>query len=128
LRHGNVYVLRGSCEATLYIVSPAGYAIRKYRLKPPEPGMSPVQMGHGGFGYISIYYGRIGVSVTADGPDKPDYITVLSSETREGAAIYRMPKAESGFVTPSCADSPDRFLFLGTSEDNHLEVVRYVAR
>ncbi len=128
LQDGNVYVLQGTSEATLYVVSPAGYVIRKYLLKPPEPGMSPIQMGQAGVGYIFIYYGRIGVSVTADSPAKPDYITVLNSGTGEQAAIYRMPEAESDSVIPACADSPDRFLFLGTSKDNHLEVVRYVAR
>lgn len=128
LQDGNVYILQGTSEATLYVVSPAGYVIRKYLLKPPEPGMSPLQMGQAGTGYLFIFYGRIGVSVTADSPAKPDYISVLNSETGEQAAIYRMRKAESDSVIPACADSPDRFLFLGTSKDNHLEVVRYVGR
>jgi hypothetical protein len=128
LRHGNAYVLPGSSEALPYVVSPAGYVIRKFRLKPPEPGMSPLQMAAAGVGYLFIYYGRIGVSVTADSPAKPDYITVLNSETGEQAAIYRMPIAESDSGIPACADSPDNFLLLGTSKDNHLEVVRYVAR
>jgi hypothetical protein len=54
-------------------------------------------------------------------------IVICSCEEPQ-AAIYRMPNAESDSVIPACADSPDRFLFLGTSKDNHLEVVRYVAR
>jgi hypothetical protein len=85
-------------------------------------------MAGAGAGYLFIYYTRIGVSVTSEAPAKPDYVTVLNSETGEQAATYRMPKAESEFVIPACAESPDHFVFLGTSKDNHLEVVRYVAR
>jgi len=55
LRHGNIYVLQGTSEATLYVVSLAGYVIGKYRLKPPEPGMSPIQMGQAGVGYLFIH-------------------------------------------------------------------------
>jgi hypothetical protein len=125
---GNVYVLQGTSAATLYAVSPAGYVVRKFDLKPPEPGMSPLQMAAAGPGYLFIYYGRIGVAVTNKNPGKPNYITVLNSETGHVTAAYRMPKAYVGFAVPACADSPDGFLFLGASKDNHLEVVRYAAR
>ena len=129
LQDGNVYVLRGTSEATLYVVSSAGEIIRSYRLKPPEPGMSPLQMAGAGVGYLFIYYGRMNVSVTADSPAQPDYIRVLNSETGEEAAIYRVVQAETHFDVPACAQSSDVFLFLGASEDNqHLEVVHYVAR
>jgi hypothetical protein len=128
LQDGNVYVLQGTSEATLYVVSPAGYIIRKYSLTPPEPGMTPLQMAPAGVGYLFIYYGRMGVAATAESPAQPDYIAVLNSETGQETAIYSMRKDERGLVIPACAESPHNFLFLAISKDQHLEVTRYVAR
>lgn len=125
---GNVYVLQGTSEATLYAVSPAGEIVRQYRLKPPEPGMSPVQMSEAGLGYLYIYYGHVGVFVSNESTDNPDFITVLNSETGKVAEVYRLPRSHAGLLIPACAKSSDDFLFLGTSKDNHLEVVRYVSR
>lgn len=125
---GNVYVLQGTSEAVLYVVAPTGEIVRQYRLKPPEPGMSPLQMSEAGLGYLYIYYGHVGVFVSNESTDNPDFITVLNSETGKVVEVYRLPRSQAGLLIPACAKSPDDFLFLGTSKDNHLEVVRYVSR
>ena len=125
---GNIYVLQGTSAAMLYVVEPTGEIVRRFALKPPEPGMSPLQMAPAGVGYLFIYYGRLSVAVTNKKPAKPDYITVLNSETGKLTAVYRLAGKGIASRLAACADSPDDFLFLGTSKDNHLEVVRYAAR
>ncbi len=125
---GNVYVLQGTSLATLYVVSPTGEVLRRYVLKPPEPGLSPLQMAPAGVGYLFIYYGRVNVSVTKEHPAKPDYITVLNAGTGKMTSVYRLDGKRIGRELPACADSPDDFLFLGTSKHNHLEVTRYAAQ
>ena len=125
---GNVYVLQGTSAATLYVVAPTGEILRRFNLKPPKPGMTPLQMAAAGVGYLFIYYGRVATGAPGEDIHERGIIAVLSSETGRVTAVYRMPEAKVGFVVPACADSPDDFLFLGTSKDNHLEVVRYAAR
>jgi hypothetical protein len=123
---GNIYVLQGTSSATLYAVSPSGEIVRKFFLKPPARGFAPVQMSGAGPGYLFVEYGHTGRSSAGPSPLPAGYIAVLDSETGHVAATYRLPSGAAGF--PACAVSSDDFLFLGTSKDNHLEVVRYVAR
>jgi hypothetical protein len=125
-RDGNVYLLQGTSEATLYVVSAGGEVLREYPLHPPAPGVSPLQMAQAGAGYLFIYYGY----VSAGGPSEktpPDMITVINSTTGEVTATYRVPD-EQRMRLPACAESPQKFTFLGVSEDDkHLAVTPYSA-
>ncbi len=125
---GNVYLIRGRQAPTLYGVSPAGYVVRTFRLKPPAPGLSPLQLATAGLGYLFIYWAHIATGAPGENVHQRGMITVLNPETGRLTALYRMPESKAGLVVPACADSPGDFLFLGTSKDNRLAVVRYVAR
>lgn len=125
---GNVYLLQGTGEATLYVISAAGKVVRRYDLLPPEPGLSPLQMATAGVGYLFIYYGHVAAGASNENIHHPGIITVLNSETGEVTAVYRMPQEQGGLQLPACAASPDQFYFLGTSKDNHLAVIPYSVR
>ncbi len=123
----SVYVLQGTGAATLYAVSPAGYVARRFTLKPPQPGLSPVQMAAAGIGYLFIDYKHIPTGAPDENLHEPEMIEVLNSESGQVTALYRLPDPLADFVVPACANSTDDFLFLGAGKDNHLEVVRYAA-
>lgn len=127
-RDGNIYVLQGTGAATLYVVSPDGRIARQFKLKPPEPGLSPVQMAGAGVGYLFIDYGYIATGAPGENQHQREMIMVLDSGTGQVTALYRLPEVDVDFAVPACAVSPDDFLFLGTSKDNRLEVVRYAVR
>lgn len=125
---GNVYLLKGTSEATLYVLSPLGEVLRQYELHPPAADLSPLQMAQSGAGYLFIYYGH----VSTGEPDEPkshsgDVITVLNAATGQVTATYRMPQ-EQRLRLPACAESPRKFTFLGASADNRrLTVTPYSA-
>jgi hypothetical protein len=124
---GNLYILQGSSAPRLYAVSPAGYVMREHELKPPEPGLSPVQMAAAGPGYLFIDFANASGAFVGN-QDEADRLVVLNSESGKVVAVYSLAKADAGFSVPACAVSPYEFLFLGSDKNNRLEVVRYVAR
>jgi hypothetical protein len=128
LQDGNVYVLQGSREATLYAVSAAGYILRSFTVKLPAPGLRPVQMAAAGAGYLFVDYRYVPSGAPGEVPEHPEMIVVLDTQTGEEVRIYQMPNRNSDFAVPACADSPDDFLFIGSTKDNRLEVIRYSAR
>jgi hypothetical protein len=121
---GNVYVLQGHVRPHLYVVSPAGYVAREYGLKPPEEGLAPIQMAPVGAGYLFIEYEHIPTGAAGEDLHQRGVITVLSSDNGQVAGVYRVPSS-AGFAVPACADSTGSFLFLGSSKDGHLQVLRY---
>jgi hypothetical protein len=102
-RDGNVYLMRRTDPALVYVISAGGEVVRKMSIPPPEPGMLPesIQSAHEG----------IVLSFT---DEKNVGILVADPQTGERRAVYSSPP-EVG-VAFGCADAADRFLFLGSQK------------
>ncbi len=125
---GNVYLLRATDPARLYVLSPAGEVVRQFEVSSPAPGLTPTDMGMAGQDNIFIRFAHIATS-SADFGQVPDLISVLSPHTGEVAAVYRLATGEGAFNLAACAASPNNFLFVGATDDGkYLQVTRYVAR
>jgi hypothetical protein len=122
---GNAYVLQGLSSSHIFAVAPTGYIVHQFTLGPPADGLTPLQMADAGAGFIFIYYSHIS-GLPRGNAHSRGMIVVLNTETGDIAAIYRVPAADTDFVVPACAASPDDFLYLGSDKQNRLQVVRYL--
>jgi hypothetical protein len=127
---GNIYLLRATHPPRLYVVSPAGQVVRQFEVPSPAPGLTPINMGMAGDDKVSISFGHVlGVGSSAESDPAQNLISVLSPQTGEVAAVYRLATGDSGFNLAGCAVSPYNFLFVGgTADGKHLQVTRYLPR
>lgn len=126
-RDGNLYLLQGTEDANLYVISSTGEVIRHFKLPPPHPGLSPLQMAQAGPGFLFIYYAHLSKGTPDEKIDQRDMITVINTANGEVTANYRMPESHVALL-PACAVSPQGFVFIGASKDNKLTLVPYSAR
>jgi hypothetical protein len=128
---GNVYLLRGGDHPHLYAISPVGEVIKAFDVALPAPGLTATNMTLAGDSGIFISFGHVeGSSSLPANPDAPSrLVAVISTQTGEVSAAYRLPSEADGFSVPACATSSNSFLFLGPTDDQqHQQVVRYIAR
>jgi hypothetical protein len=131
---GNVYLLRGTDQLWLYVISPAGELVRRFQIPQPASGLSPTNIGLAGengiFIAFEIVQGRYQPKENSADPKGPDkLISVISSQTGDVIAVYRLPAAADAFEVPGCAASSDSFLFLGaTADGQYQQVTKYSAR
>lgn len=121
--NGNVYLLRASSPAQLYAISSAGSIVRSLEIKPPEPGMRPIQMSLAGQNSLLI---ELSTGPSRGHPETHETLAVVDPGTGRIVDIYHLPSKANQI--PACASSRNEFLFLNTSKDSHLEVVKYAAR
>jgi hypothetical protein len=121
---GNIYVLQNANR--LDVVSALGSVEHEFEIRPPANGLIPLQMAAAGPGFLSVFYNYVSTGGPEDNAQHRRMITVVYQQTGEVTAIYRMPQAETDFVVPACAASPNDFVFLNSDEQDHLEVVHYV--
>lgn len=126
-RDGNLYLLQGTEDANLYVISSMGEVLRHFKLPPPHPGLSPLQMAQAGPGFLFIYYGHLSKGTPNEKIDQRDMITVINTANGEVTANYRMPESH-GAVLPACAVSPQEFVFIGATKNNKLALVPYSAQ
>lgn len=125
---GNVYLLRATDPPRLFVVSPAGEVVRQFEVQTPAPGLTPTDMGMVGDDRVFIRFTHI-AATSADFGKGQDVITVLSPQTGELAAIYKLAAGESGPNLAACAASSYSFEFVGATDDaKHLQVAKYVPR
>lgn len=124
---GDIYVLQGTSSATVSQVSATGQILRRIHMEAPSKGYEPTQFAMTGPGDLFICYNPPGGASSSPNSPPPGYIVVFSTTNGKVAATYRVPHDAANKI-PACAVSPDDFLFLGTSKNRQLEVVRYVAR
>ncbi|MDE3137959.1 MAG: hypothetical protein KGL59_15365 [Acidobacteriota bacterium] len=123
-RENNIYLLRASNPAILYQVSSSGQVIHQAHVKIPVKGVSPVQMNLAGTSQLFITFA--GTTV-----DEQRHVHIVMLFARVDAATgkidatYRLPPKTN--LMPACADGPNELLFLGSTKDGNLEVVRYSA-
>lgn len=126
-KDGNIYLLQGTGQATLYVVDSLGEILHKYPIQPPQAGLSPVQMAQAGPSHLYIDYEHIATGSPKENLHQRSRITVLSTATGKVTAVYSLPR-KTGFLLPACAESSSKFTFLGTSKDKHLALITYSAQ
>ena len=128
---GNVYLLQGVGEARVHVISPAGEIVRDFEVSPPAPGLTATNMGMAGDDRVFISFGRVlGASAgSANNGGPHDLISLISPQTGEVSAVYRLTGEEDAFEVPGCAASSYNFLFVGATPDQkHLQVTRFLPR
>ncbi len=123
---GNIYLLRATDPPRLYVVSPAGEVPRQFEISSPASGLSPIHMAMAGDDKVFIRFAHV-PGTSGENNQVPEYITVVSPQTGEVAAVYRLAGGESDLA--ACASSPYNFLFVGAGGDGKiLQVTRYSPR
>ncbi|HEV2494197.1 MAG TPA: hypothetical protein VG204_14115 [Terriglobia bacterium] len=119
---GNLYLLRASTPARVYVITPAGSVLSELEVKPPELDMRPVQMSLAGQSNLLIEFSH---DRSSGQSETRQSLALLDLGTGKITDTYRLP-ADAGIC--ACAASRNEFLFLDTSKDNQLEVVKFAAR
>lgn len=120
---GNVYLMQGTSNATLFVIDSQGEVLRHFKVKAPAPGLSPMQMAQAGAGHLFVFYAYLSTGSPEDKHPPQSMITVLSMATGEVTALYGLPKGR--MLMPGCAPSSHRFVFVSNSKDGHLSLVTF---
>ncbi len=114
---GNIYALRRSSPALVYVISPAGNILRTLKVRAPAAGVMPDT--------FHVSKNRMAISFWND--DQSRVLVVSDAQTGQEIATYS-GAAEPGesFACYSADDAVFTFLHLG--EGNTLEVIRAGAR
>jgi hypothetical protein len=115
---GNLYAMRNSSPALIYVISPAGKVVRTLKVNAPVPGALPGTF-HVSKNQLAVSFGH---------PDgKTQLLVVADAQTGRKVATYFDPVSlGSSFACYSADDGVFTFLTLG--EGNALEVIRAEAR
>ena len=115
---GNIYALRRSSPALVYVISPAGKVMRTLKVSPPTRGVAP--------NAFHVSGNRLAVSFWND-EKQNQTLVVIDSQTGRNIATYSDP----GSLGPAfaCYSADDGvFTFLQLGEQNTMEVVSAEAR
>jgi hypothetical protein len=113
-RDGNIYAVRRSSPALLYVISPAGVIERTLKVSSPAPGVAP--------NTFHVSGNRVAISFWDDRSSK-QAIVVVDAQTGRRIATY----SDAGVLGPSftCYSADENlFTFLHLGEGNTVEVIR----
>ena len=111
---GNIYAMRRSSPALIYVISSAGKILRTLKIKPPAPGVMPST--------FHVSANRLAISFWDDNTSTQTLV-VTDAQTGRRIATYSDP----GTLGPSFAcyaADEGVFTFLHLGEGNTLEVIR----
>jgi hypothetical protein len=115
---GNLYVMRSSSPALVYVIAPTGEIRRTLKVASPAPGLTPSAFHVSG--------NQVAVSFWND-EKQTQILVVMDAETGRKIAIFSgATGAGASFACYSASDGVFTFLKLG--EGNALEVIRAEAR
>jgi hypothetical protein len=115
---GNLYAMRNSSPAMIYVISPAGKVVRTLKVSAPAAGALPAT--------FHVSSNRLAVSF-GNGDSKTQTLVVADAQTGRRVANYFDPGTlGTSFACYSADDGVFTFLTLG--EGNALEVIRAEAR
>ena len=115
---GNIYLMRWTSPAIIYVISPGGEVVRRFTVDPESAAYRPITM-HTSAGRIAILF--------ADNATGRDVIKVVDTEGHP-VATYAEPAAKSGSAQPlgeafvCYRNNPERFTFLTFGASNQLEI------
>ena len=111
---GNIYVLRRSSPALIYVISPAGKIVKTLKINSPAAGVMP--------NTFHVAANRVALSFWDDATNSQT-IAVIDAQTGSRVATY----SDAGGLGPSFAcyfADEGVFTFLHLGEGNTLEVIR----
>lgn len=120
---GNIYLIRATSPARVYVVSPGGAVARQFRITPPKPGLVPIMASFGGQGELLMEFSSPPVRDPVPGGP---VTALVDPETGDIVQLVAAPSPLTGVL--GCLSPQREFLFLRTSEDNHLEVAKFILR
>jgi hypothetical protein len=116
---GNVYLMRSTSPATVYVLSSSGELLRTLSIEPPNTGQMPFDMQVAG-GHIALEFSRSG---SGGGGWN---LTVADATTGQKLSDYG---DESVYGILACYNTkPERFTFLTVSDDNKLQMIEASAK
>jgi hypothetical protein len=115
----NVYLMRRTSPATVYVISSSGELLRTLKIEPPDVGQMPIDM--------QVAEGRIAVefslSSSQDGHEGTNFIV---ADAATGQKIS--DDADERGVFACYRANPERFTFLTISDDNILRILEASAK
>ena len=111
---GNIYALRRSSPALVYVISPAGKIVRTFKVNGPAAGVMP--------NTLHVSRNRLAVAFWSD-DDRSHAIVVLDAQTGRKIETYS-DSAGLGQSFACYAADESVFTFLNLGEENQLEVIR----
>ncbi|HEV2246817.1 MAG TPA: hypothetical protein VGW37_09200 [Terriglobia bacterium] len=119
---GNVYLLRASNPPRLYAISAGGEVVKALTLRFDAAGLTPIGMSLAGENQALIEFGHY---PTGKPSEDSKYHTVLSLVNLASGDVTGTFEAPEDVLPSACATSNDEFLFLGTSKQGTLDVVKF---
>lgn len=117
---GNIYIMRGTCNPVVYVVSAAGEVVRKFTLKPPATEFSPITM--------KVSAGKMVVMFEKQDPksERAEQIfSVFDTESGEKSMdLMSGPDIGGAFA----CYTPNGLTFLGTDNEGRLVMMSAVPR
>jgi hypothetical protein len=119
---GNVYLMRRTSPATVYVISSSGELLRTLSIEPADHGQMPYEM--------RVAEGRIAVefhlSCSPDHCEGANF-TVADATTSQKLSDYGDDKSLGGVLACYSA-KPERFTFLTVSDANELQMIEASAK
>ncbi len=117
---GTIYLLRATSPMRLYTISSTGTVLGERLVRPPKPGMRPLQASLTEQGMLYVQFQSLpALSV----PEPHSVFAQVDPQTGKVVEAYSVsPKAG----IPACMDEENELLFLRSSKSGRLEVAKYV--
>ncbi len=118
---GTIYLMRATTPMRLYVISSTGEVLAERLVKPPKPGMRPLQASLAGNGRLLIEFSQ---AATPQNPRFHNAFALVDPQTGKVLEAYNVP-SDAGI--PACMDEQNELLFLKSSKSGRLEVAKYMA-
>lgn len=115
---GNLYVMRRSSPALVYVIAPSGKIMQTLKITPPQPGTAPSAF-HVSGNRLAISFGNE--------QSQSQTIVVAEAQTGRKIASYSDP-TDLGTAFACYSANEGVFTFLNLGEGNALEVIRAEAQ
>ena len=118
---GNVYLMRRTSPAIVYVISPSGEILRRLRIEPAEAGQLPLEMQIAG-GRLALEFS---LSCSGDRCEGTNF-TVADAMTGRTIIDYAVENSHGVF---SCYNAnPERFNFLTITDGHQLKLTEAIAK
>jgi hypothetical protein len=118
---GNVYLMRRTSPATVYVISSSGELLRTLKIEPPDVGQMPLDM--------RVAEGRIAIQFSqssSEGEYQGTNFVIADATTGEKISDDADESVRGIFACYSV--NPERFTFLNISDDHKLQILEASAK
>ncbi len=119
---GNIYLIRPSSPARVFVISSAGKSLRDLTIEPPEEGMIPVNATFGWGGQLLVEYST---QSSARHPQRRTLEALLDPQSGSVEETFARPRMAG---VPACVSPRGEFLFTKPGKAGQLEVAKYLSR